>query len=144
MFREFLSSREVVHYPLVGELRERVETHRLRGGQLFLRDERLDLVRDRAPSCDFASQSSSRCSSGNLTASPQVHFASAEIVCGLDDRRDVLLARTASHRFAPDDGRETAIAAIATATLPIIPEGVRRCSGCHLDFVRCLMIYCAP
>ena len=38
----------------------------------------------------------SRCSSGNLTASLQVHFASAEIVCGLDDRCDVLLARTTS------------------------------------------------
>ena len=34
----------------------------------------------------------------------------------------------------------TAIVAIATTTLPIIPQDVRRYSGCHLDFVRRLMI----
>ena len=51
--------KEVIHDSLVGELGERVEANRLRGGQLSLRDERLDLVGDRAPSCDFASQSPS-------------------------------------------------------------------------------------
>jgi len=105
-----------------------VEANRLRGGQLSLRDERLDLVRDRAPSCDFASQSSSRGtlrllrssryaltrpdryaagasrSSGNLTASPQVHFAPAHVVGGLDDRGDVRLARAFAERQAADDG----------------------------------------
>ena len=70
---------EVVHYTLVGELGERMETHRLRGGELSLRDQRLDLVRDR--------------------------LASAEVVGGLDDRGDVLPARTSAQGRAADDGR---------------------------------------
>ena len=64
----------------------------LDGGE-GLRDERLDLVRDRAPSCDFASQSSSLRSSGNLTASPQVHLAFAKVVGSLVDRSDVVAKR---------------------------------------------------
>ena len=82
-----------------------METRRLQGGQLSLRDERLDLVGDRAPSCDFASQGSSLRSSGNLTASPQVHFTPTEVVGGLDDRGDVLPARTSAQGRVADDGR---------------------------------------
>lgn len=70
---------DVVHDSLVGELGERVEANRLRGGQLSLRDKRLDLVGDR--------------------------LASAEVVGGLDDRGDVLPARTSAEGRAADDGR---------------------------------------
>ena len=70
---------EVVHDSLVGELGERVEANRLRGGQLSLRHQRLDLVRDR--------------------------LASAEVVGGLDDRGDALPARNFAEGRAADDGR---------------------------------------
>ena len=63
---------------------------------------------ERAPSCDLASQSSSLRSSGNLTASPQVHFARASKSCRGCPRnavraappRSALLANCALTRFA--------------------------------------------
>ena len=70
---------QIVHDSLVGELGERVEAGRLRGGELSLADERLDLVGD--------------------------GLAPAHVVGGLDDRGDVLPARTSAERRAADDGR---------------------------------------
>ena len=60
----------------------------------------------RAPSCDFASQSSSLRSSGDLTASPQVHLALRQP----DACRRGRMARDHEHR---------AVAAIASRPLPL-------------------------
>ena len=102
---------EVVHDSLVGELGERVEANGLRGGQLSLRDQRLDLVRD--------------------------SLASAEVVGGLDDRGDVLPARTSVQGRAADDGRsgscDPAGSLRSANPTPTARANSGDCRDCHGD-----------
>ena len=75
---------------LRGLLRLLLRKSSSRGALLLLRSSRYALTRPDHYAADVSR------SSGNLTTSPQVYFASAHVVGGLDDRGDFLPARTST------------------------------------------------